>query len=96
MVRKLFVLCLFVALSSGVSFGCDHCIAKAKSERQASEGRMRHIGGSLGTGRFEGVGFSTTSADHAMRMCCYWGQKTPTGIGVVRGARGWFATVIYR
>ena len=88
---------VFIALLISLpSFGCDNCIAKSKSQQQATEGRMRHVGGSMGTGRFEGVGFSTVSADHATRMCCYWGQKTPTGIGVVRGARGWYATVLYR
>lgn len=85
-----------MVLMCSISFGCDHCIAKAKSQQQANEGRMRHVGGSFGSGRYEGVGFSTVSADHAIRQCCYWGQRTPVGIGVVRGARGWFATVLYR
>lgn len=78
------------------SFACDNCIAKAKANQQATEGRMRHVGGSMGSGRYEGVGFSTVSADAAIRKCCYWGQRTPVGIGVVRGVHGWFATVIYR
>lgn len=78
------------------AFGCDNCIAAAKSQQQASEGRMRHVGGSMGTGRYEGVGFSTISREDAIRRCCYWGQKTPVGIAAVRGARGWYATVLYR
>lgn len=94
-VRFVLALALMVCLSAGVS-ACDNCIAKAKAQQQANEGRMRHVGGSLGTGRFEGVGFSSASADHAIRMCCYWGVKKPVGIGVVRGARGWYATVIYK
>jgi hypothetical protein len=76
---------------------CDNCIAKQKAAQQASEGRMRHVGGSMGTGRYEGVGMSSVSADDAIRKCCYWGVRQPTGIGVVRGSNGLFyATVIYR
>ena len=71
-------------------------LAQYKSRVQASQGRMRHIGGSFGGGRYEGVGFSTRSADDAIRNCCYWGRKTPVDIGVVRGANGWYATVLYR
>jgi hypothetical protein len=91
------VLATVFALSVSVdAFACDNCIAKAKSEQQAREGRMRHVGGSMGSGRYEGVGFSTVSAEDAKRRCCYWGQRTPVGIGVVRGVRGWYATVLYR
>ena len=95
-------LCIISAFfSTNVMFSssaeaCDHCIARAKAQQQASEGRMRHVGGSLGSGGYEGVGFSTRSADDAIRNCCYWGQRTPVGIGVARGANGWYATVLYR
>ncbi len=77
-------------------FASDNYIAQQKSQQQASSGRMRHVGGSMGTGRYEGVGFSSVSAEDAIRRSCYWGQRTPTGIGVVRGANGWYATVLYR
>jgi hypothetical protein len=75
---------------------CDHCIAKQKAQQQAGEGRCRHVGGSMGSAQFEGVGFSTVSADHAIASCCYWGQRTAVGIGVARGRNGWYATVLYR
>lgn len=93
--------CLFVALLASSALvstadACDHCIARQKSQQQASEGRMRHVGGSMGSGSYEGVGFSSVSADDAIRRCCYWGQRTPVGIGVARGAAGWYATVLYR
>jgi hypothetical protein len=78
------------------AMACDHCIAKQKAQQQASQGQCRHVGGSMGTGRYEGVGFSTVSADHAISRCCYWGQRTPVGIGVARGHNGWYATVLYR
>lgn len=71
-------------------------IAQYKSNAQAGNGVMRHIGGSFGEGRYEGVGFSTVSADDAIKQCCYWGQRTPVDIGVARGANGWYATVLYR
>lgn len=71
-------------------------IAQNKSNTQAAQGRMRHVGGSMGSGHYEGVGFSSRSADEAIRNCCYWGQKTPIDIATARGANGWYATVIYR
>ena len=82
--------------TSEFSAACDHCIAKQKAQQQASEGRCRHVGGSMGTARYEGVGFSTVSADHAISSCCYWGQRSPVGIGVAKGRNGWYATVLYR
>lgn len=80
----------------GAVAGATGGIAQAKAETQARQGVMRHVGGSFGAGRYEGVGFSTASADDAVRHCCYWGQKTPVEIGVARGVRGWYATVLYR
>jgi hypothetical protein len=70
-------------------------LAQSKAQIQAQAGRCFHPGGSLG-GTHEGCGFSTVSADDAVRHCCYWGQRTPIDIGVARGANGWYATVIYR
>jgi hypothetical protein len=93
------VLCASVtwfALPSPAAQACDNCIAKQKAAQQASEGRMRHVGGSMGQGRYEGVGFSTVSADDAIRKCCFYGQRSPVGVGVARGNNGWYATVLYR
>lgn len=96
------VACCLLAL--GVTIGAslsdakanDSFLAQQKSTQQAGQGRMRHVGGSLGSGRYEGVGFSSRSPDEAIRNACYWGQKTPVGIGVARGSNGWYATVLYR
>lgn len=71
-------------------------IAKHKANVQARRGVMSHIGGSFGSARYEGVGMSTRSANSAISNCCYWGRRTPVGIGVTRGARGWYACVLYR
>jgi hypothetical protein len=85
-----------LATSARDGFACDTCIAQNKAQQQANEGRCRHVGGSMGSGRYEGVGFSTVSAEHAISRCCYWGQRTAVGIGVARGRNGWYATVLYR
>lgn len=94
---SMIVFCAMVfALPSQFAKACDNCIAQQKASQQASSGQMRHVGGSMGTGRYEGVGFSTVSSDDAIRKCCYWGQRSPVGIGVARGQNGWYATVLYR
>ena len=67
--------------------------AQGVANIQASRGSMGHVGGNKG---YEGVGFSSRSADDAIRNCCYWGQKTPIEIGVSRGRNGWYACVRYR
>lgn len=92
----MFAVLISVATIGLPSQASDQSIVNQKSNQQAAEGRMRHVGGSFGSGRYEGVGFSTVSADHAIRNCCYWGQRTPVAIGVSRGANGWYATVLYR
>lgn len=49
-------------------------------------------------GQVEGIGFSTVSADHAIRSCCFWGRRQAVDIGVAWSPirRGWFAVVRYR
>ena len=70
-------------------------LAQSKAERQATQCRLMHVGGGFGGGRAEGIGFSTVSADDAVRRCCYWGKRQAREIGVARGRNGWYATVIY-
>jgi len=74
---------------------CANGLAQWKAERQASSGRLYHVGGGFAGGRAEGVGFSTASPDAAIRACCYWGRRPVREIGVAQGRRGWYATVIY-
>lgn len=85
-----------VAQPMGAFMSSDQAIAQRKANQQAAQGRMRHVGGSLGSGGYEGVGFSTRSAEDAVRNCCYWGQRQPTAVAVSRGANGWYANVLYR
>ena len=67
--------------------------AQGVAEIQANRNSMGHCGGNRG---YEGVGFSSRSADEAIRNCCYWGQKTPIEIGVSKGRNGWYACVRYK
>jgi len=67
--------------------------AQQEAEGMARTGLLRHCG--RAGGRAEGIGFSTVSADAAIRSCCYWNQRKPREIGVARGPRGWYACVRY-
>ncbi len=69
-------------------------VAQEKAHRLAALGRLTHSGRLAG--RYEGIGFSSRSADEAIRSCCYWGRRHPIDIGVARGAHGWFAVVGYQ
>ena len=75
---------------------CADSLAQRKADQQAREGRMRHLPGGFGGARYEGVGFSSRSANDAITRCCYWGRKTPVDIGVAKGRNGWYANVLYR
>jgi hypothetical protein len=68
-----------------------------RKARQAAQGRIRgHIGGGLGGAKYEGVGWSSQSAQQAIQQCCYWGTRPTAQIGVSRGADGvWYACVLY-
>lgn len=66
--------------------------AQGVAELQAGAGRVAHFGGNSG---YEGVGYSSSSADDAIKRCCFWGQRKPKEIGVARGHNGWYACVRY-
>lgn len=57
----------------------------------ARTGVLRHRGGQ----GYEGIGFSTQSAQNAIENCCYWNKRRVKEVAVSRGARGWFACVRY-
>jgi hypothetical protein len=67
--------------------------AQSDAEVMAATGVLRHQGNNCG--RREGIGFSTSSADDAVRRCCYYGRYRAKEIGVARGRRGWFACIRY-
>lgn len=91
MTRKVFGL-FVLGLLSTQAFAAGYS-AQESAEASARAGKMAHRGGSYA---YEGVGYSSRSADDAIRNCCYWGRRTPVEIGVARGRNGWFACVRYR
>lgn len=100
---KKFVICAIMLMGSISNVNAEtyqkrnysytNSTAQGVAEIQANRGSMGHCGGNRG---YEGVGFSSRSADEAIKNCCYWGQKTPIEIGVARGRNGWYACVRYR
>jgi hypothetical protein len=71
--------------------------AQQDAERMArTGGPLRHCG--TAGGRREGIGFSTVSADAAVRSCCFYadamrGRYRIVERGVARGPRGWYAVL---
>ncbi|NBV89734.1 MAG: hypothetical protein EBR88_09530 [Betaproteobacteria bacterium] len=67
--------------------------AQADAEQMARTGVLRHCG--RNAGQREGIGFSTRSADEAVRNCCFYGRYRVVERGVARGPKGWFAVLRY-
>lgn len=72
--------------------------AQQAAEDMARTGVLRHCG--RAGGRREGIGFSSSSPDAAIRSCCYYqdalrGRYRIVEKGVARGPRGWFAVIRY-
>ena len=61
----------------------------------ARTGVLRHCGRT--GGRREGIGFSTVSAEHAEKSCCYYGRYRIVERAVAWSPirRGWFAVIRY-
>lgn len=66
----------------------DHAVILAR------RGAFHH---STSCGAAEGIGMSPTSADDAIRRCCYWGHRRPRDIGTAwcPSRRMWIAVVRY-
>lgn len=67
--------------------------AQADAEAMAACGVLRHQGNNGGCR--EGIGYSTVSADDAIRRCCFYGRYRAREIGVARGSRGYYACIRY-
>ena len=72
--------------------------AQQAADDMARTGVLRHCG--RAGGKREGIGFSSSSADAAVRSCCYYqdamrGRYRIVERGVARGPRGWFAVIRY-
>lgn len=93
MLTLVFSLICCVAHADQRVYSYTNSTAQGVAQIQANRSSMGHCGGNTG---YEGVGFSSRSADEAIRNCCYWGKKTPIDIGVARGRNGWYACVRYR
>ena len=59
--------------------------------------RLRDVNNARPGGRREGIGFSTVSADHAVRSSCFYGRYRIVERAVVWSPirRGWFAVIRY-
>lgn len=70
--------------------------AQYKAQQAALMQMKGHVGGGMCAGaRYEGVGWSTLSAQDAIQRCCYWGTRPVAQIGTYRGTDGWYACVMY-
>jgi hypothetical protein len=69
--------------------------AQDDAEVMARTGVLRHCG--RNGGRREGIGFSTVSADAAVRSCCFYGRYRIVERAVAWSPvrRGWFAVIRY-
>ena len=67
--------------------------AQDDAETMARTGVLRHCG--KNGGRREGIGFSSSSPDAAVKNCCYYGRYRIVERGVARGPRGWYAVLRY-
>lgn len=67
--------------------------AQQDADHMARTGIFAHRG-RHGRGR-EGIGFSTRSADDAIKRSCFYGQCQPREIGVAQGRRGFYAVIRY-
>lgn len=67
--------------------------AQDDAETMARTGILRHCG--KNGGRREGIGFSSSSPDAAVKNCCYYGRYRIVERGVARGPRGWYAVLRY-
>jgi len=67
--------------------------AQDDAETMARTGILRHCG--RNGGRREGIGYSSSSPEAAMKNCCYYGRYRIVERGVARGPRGWYAVLRY-
>ena len=79
----------YVVTTTAVVTAEDSC------QQMARTGVLRHCG--RAGGRREGIGFSTTSPDAALKACCFFGRYRIAEKAVVYSPirRGWFAVIRY-
>lgn len=85
----------YTSLNAAGGYGSG--LAQQKAQQAAQMRLQGHVGGGLGNAKFEGVGWSSGSAQDAIQRCCYWGTRPVSQIGVSRGQDGlWYACVLYQ
>ena len=89
----LVVACGVVAQAETYVTAVNVTSAQQDAEQMARTGILRHCG--RNGGRREGIGFSTVSADDAVKRCCYYGRYRIVERGVARGKFGWYAVLRY-
>jgi hypothetical protein len=102
MQRIVLAIAFLIGTPTGIAFGQDVIVharrvsittAQQDAELMARSGLLKHCG--TAGGRREGIGFSSSSPDAAIRNCCYYGRYRILEQGVARGPRGWFAVIRY-
>jgi hypothetical protein len=100
--QRIVLVIAFLCAAPGIIFGQDVIVharrvnitsAQQDAEIMARSGVLRHCG--TAGGRREGIGFSSSSPDAALRNCCFYGRYRIVEKGVARGPRGWFAVIRY-
>lgn len=87
-------MCLWFLMSCA-AVAADAVSAQQHANTLAATGRFEHCS-RRGDG-FEGLGFSTRSADDAIRRSCFWGQRKVREVATAwsPSRRGWIAVVRY-
>ena len=84
---------------STVSTVAQASVTSVKTATQVAQGTMHHVAGAFVPGaRYEGVGFSSSSPEDALRKCCYSNrpiveQSVQRGYNHRLRTWGWFATI---
>jgi hypothetical protein len=80
------------------AIGIDRLRKPYKSPYSNARYGMRHVGGgALPAGaKYEGVGFSSYSANQAIRNASFYGRRPLIVAKVARGPDGYFAVAYYR
>ena len=85
-----YIIAMIVAIACSAASAANQTAQDVANENAAA-GRLRHLGGNVGT--MEGIGMGATP-EQAIRNCCYYGRIRIMDQGVARGRNGrWFACI---
>jgi opacity protein-like surface antigen len=89
MKKFLMAFVLLVLLTPAAPAESVQSIANRKAKIAATRLIRGHVGGGLGSARFEGVGWGT-SPQLALRQCCYSGRRPVVAQAVYKGRDGYY------